>query len=125
MAAADTQPQTRPRPPDASLLRAPPGLPPLVCQVVPSLPHSLVASPRPSQAKPPSHTHFLTPKCVYPAGVKELTPEDVTPNAPSLVVYSRKGYIKRMSADTFTVQGRAGRGRVAAAQISKRSSTRL
>ena len=49
---------------------------------------------------------------MYPAGVKELTPEDVTPNAPSLVVYSRKGYIKRMSADTFTVQGRAGRGGV-------------
>lgn len=47
-------------------------------------------------------------QCV--AGGKELTQEDITPNAPSLVVYSRKGYIKRMSADAFTVQGKGGRG---------------
>ena len=46
---------------------------------------------------------------VHDGGV-ELKQEDVTPNASSLVVFSRKGYIKRMSADTFTVQGLRGRG---------------
>lgn len=36
---------------------------------------------------------------------------DIIPNAPSIVVYSKKGYIKRMSADTFAVQGKGGRGK--------------
>lgn len=46
-----------------------------------------------------------------PAGEVELRREDVTPNASSLVVYSRRGYIKRMRADTFGVQGLGGKGR--------------
>ena len=36
--------------------------------------------------------------------------EDVTVNARSLVVYSRRGFIKRMSADTFTAQRLRGKG---------------
>lgn len=36
--------------------------------------------------------------------------EDIIPNNPSLVVYSRKGYIKRIPADTFAVQHRGGTG---------------
>lgn len=61
-------------------------------------------SPQPQPSRPP-----LAPACER-AGGRELTQEDITPNAPSLVVYSRKGYVKRMSADTFTVQGLRGRG---------------
>ena len=34
----------------------------------------------------------------------QLDVEDVIPNAQSLVVFSRKGYIKRMPASTFAVQ---------------------
>jgi DNA gyrase subunit A len=41
---------------------------------------------------------------------RELRPEDVIPNSSSLVVYSRKGFIKRMAIDTFSVQGRGGQG---------------
>jgi DNA gyrase/topoisomerase IV subunit A len=44
------------------------------------------------------------------AGGVELRDEDIIPNDPGLVVFSRKGYIKRMSPDTFAVQGRAGTG---------------
>jgi DNA gyrase/topoisomerase IV subunit A len=44
------------------------------------------------------------------AGGVELREEDIIPNSPSVVVYSRKGYIKRMSADTFAVQGVRGTG---------------
>jgi len=36
--------------------------------------------------------------------------EDIIPNSQSLVVYSRKGYIKRIPADTFAVQHRGGKG---------------
>lgn len=45
-----------------------------------------------------------------PAGEVELRHEDVTPNAPSLVVYSKRGYIKRMRAEVFGVQGLGGKG---------------
>ena len=41
---------------------------------------------------------------------EKLSIEDIIPNDQSLVVFSRKGYIKRMQADTFTVQGRGGKG---------------
>ena len=34
----------------------------------------------------------------------------VIPNEPSIIVFSKRGYIKRMRADTFNVQGRNGRG---------------
>jgi DNA gyrase subunit A len=33
-----------------------------------------------------------------------LAAEDVIPNAESLVTFSRKGYLKRMGSDTFSVQ---------------------
>ena len=45
-----------------------------------------------------------------PAGEVELRHEDVIPNSQSLVVYSRRGYIKRMRADTFGVQKLRGKG---------------
>lgn len=44
------------------------------------------------------------------AGEVELRHEDVIPNAPSLVVYSRRGYIKRVRPDTFGAQKRGGVG---------------
>lgn len=34
----------------------------------------------------------------------QLEPEDVIPNHQSLILFSRKGFIKRMPADTFTPQ---------------------
>lgn len=34
----------------------------------------------------------------------ELSVEDVIPNRASLLVFSRKGYIKRMPTDLFSVQ---------------------
>ena len=34
----------------------------------------------------------------------------VIPNEPAFLVSSRRGYIKRMRADTFTLQARNGRG---------------
>ena len=40
----------------------------------------------------------------------ELRQEDIIANTPSLVVYSRRGYIKRMRVDTFGVQNLGGRG---------------
>ncbi|KAK9813725.1 hypothetical protein WJX73_005461 [Symbiochloris irregularis] len=40
----------------------------------------------------------------------KLTVEDITTNGKSLVVFSSKGFIKRMPADTFSVQNRGGRG---------------
>lgn len=39
-----------------------------------------------------------------------MSVEDIIPNSQSLVVFSRKGYIKRIPADTFSVQHRGGRG---------------
>lgn len=39
-----------------------------------------------------------------------MSVEDIIPNSQSLVVFSRKGYIKRIPADTFSLQHRGGRG---------------
>ena len=39
-----------------------------------------------------------------------MSVEDIIPNDQSLVVFSRKGYIKRLQADTFAVQHRGGKG---------------
>ena len=39
-----------------------------------------------------------------------MSMEDIIPNSQSLVVYSKKGYIKRIPADTFAVQNRGGKG---------------
>ena len=36
----------------------------------------------------------------------ELSEEDVIPNRASLLVFSRRGYIKRMPADLFAAQAR-------------------
>ncbi|PRW61571.1 DNA gyrase subunit A [Chlorella sorokiniana] len=47
-------------------------------------------------------------------GEVELRQEDIIPNTPSLVVYSRRGYIKRMRADAFDVQRLGGKGKTGA-----------
>jgi DNA gyrase subunit A len=44
----------------------------------------------------------------------ELTKEDIIPNKASLIVYSKKGYIKRISADAFSVQRLRGTGKAVA-----------
>ncbi|EFN51479.1 hypothetical protein CHLNCDRAFT_56398 [Chlorella variabilis] len=56
----------------------------------------------------PRRTHIITD------GEVELRHEDVIPNAPSLVVYSRRGYIKRVRPDTFGAQKRGGVGKAGA-----------
>ena len=40
----------------------------------------------------------------------ELETISVIPNEPSIIVFSKRGYIKRMRADSIGVQGRGGRG---------------
>lgn len=40
----------------------------------------------------------------------ELKEIDVIPNNPCIIVFSKKGYIKRMNTSTFSVQGLRGRG---------------
>ena len=40
----------------------------------------------------------------HEAGNGELSVEDVTPNTASLLVFSRRGYLKRMRADLFSPQ---------------------
>ena len=45
--------------------------------------------------------------------ISSMSIEDITPNSQSLVVYSKKGYIKRIPADTFAVQQRGGTGELA------------
>ena len=56
---------------------------------------------------PPPHPQPLS---LLSPGEVELRQEDVIPNTPSLVVYSRRGYIKRMRADAFDVQRLGGKG---------------
>lgn len=46
------------------------------------------------------------------AGQAELQEVDIIPNLPSIIVYSRKGYIKRMIAATFAVQSIRGIGKI-------------
>lgn len=67
--------------------------------------------------RPSSPTlRLLTPLRPHPillialAADLELRQEDIIPNTPSLIVYSRRGYIKRMRADTFDVQRLGGKG---------------
>lgn len=43
-------------------------------------------------------------------GVKEFNAEDLVPNEETMVMMTRDGYIKRLSPDTFKVQGRGGKG---------------
>ena len=44
------------------------------------------------------------------ANSDEITDEDLIPNEESVITMTRRGYIKRMSADTFKAQGRGGKG---------------
>jgi DNA gyrase subunit A len=43
-------------------------------------------------------------------GVKEFSMEDLVPNEEAVVFMTRDGYIKRLTPDTFKVQGRGGKG---------------
>ena len=43
-------------------------------------------------------------------GTAELKEEDVTPNTPSLITFSSRGYIKRMPVSAWDVQRRGGKG---------------
>lgn len=45
-----------------------------------------------------------------PVGGSDVESISVIPNEPSIIVFSKRGYIKRMRADTFNVQNRNGRG---------------
>lgn len=82
-------------------------------------PHTLVAlwhlltSPHPLVVLPhalPLLPLLTPPPLMSPQGEVELRTEDVIPNAPSLVVYSRRGYIKRMRPESFGAQKRGGMG---------------
>jgi DNA gyrase subunit A len=42
---------------------------------------------------------------------QDLAVVDLIPNSPGIIVFSRKGYIKRMKLDTFAVQGIRGIGK--------------
>lgn len=43
-------------------------------------------------------------------GVKDFSMEDVIPDAPTVVMITREGYIKRLDPDTFKTQARGGKG---------------
>ena len=45
-----------------------------------------------------------------PEGGDSLTDISVVPNEPNIIVVSKRGFIKRMPADTIEVQNRNGRG---------------
>ena len=47
-----------------------------------------------------------------PGGSESLTDISVVPNEPNIIVVSKRGFIKRMPADTINVQNRNGRGAV-------------
>lgn len=55
---------------------------------------------------------FGSPRCTVMSAEasSSMSVEDIIPNSQSLVVFSRKGYIKRIPSDTFAVQHRGGRG---------------
>lgn len=44
------------------------------------------------------------------AGVKEFSMEDIIADTPAVIMMTKDGYIKRLAADTFTQQGRGGKG---------------
>ncbi len=43
-------------------------------------------------------------------GVQDISVEDLVPNEETMIMMTRDGYIKRLSPDTFKVQGRGGKG---------------
>lgn len=47
---------------------------------------------------------------VIDQSVKNFKAEDLIPNEEAVVIMTRDGYIKRLSSDTFKVQGRGGKG---------------
>ena len=63
---------------------------------------------------------FGSPRCTVMSteASSSMSVEDIIPNSQSLVVFSRKGYIKRIPADTFSVQHRGGRGELCCAHPS-------
>lgn len=42
--------------------------------------------------------------------IEEFSQEDLIPNEPCMVIITRDGYIKRLTPETFKVQGRGGKG---------------
>ena len=55
----------------------------------------------------PRRSAILEPAAQKSSALDEIS---VIPNEPSIIVFSKRGYIKRMRADTFNVQARGGRG---------------
>ncbi|MEK9155297.1 MAG: DNA gyrase subunit A [Patescibacteria group bacterium] len=47
---------------------------------------------------------------IIKAGIKEFSMEDIIADTPAVVMMTKDGYIKRVPADTFTQQGRGGKG---------------
>ncbi len=47
---------------------------------------------------------------IVKAGVKEFSMEDIIADVPAVVMMTKDGYIKRLPPDTFTQQGRGGKG---------------
>lgn len=47
---------------------------------------------------------------IVKAGVKEFSMEDIIADVPAVVMMTKDGYIKRLAPDTFTQQGRGGKG---------------
>lgn len=43
-------------------------------------------------------------------GVKEFSMEDIIADVPAVIMMTKDGYIKRLAADTFSQQGRGGKG---------------
>lgn len=54
------------------------------------------------------------PLCQQTDETGNIETADLVPNRESLVVVSRKGYVKRLREDTFATQNRATRGKSAA-----------
>lgn len=47
---------------------------------------------------------------IVKAGVKEFSMEDIIADVPAVIMMTKDGYIKRLAPDTFTQQGRGGKG---------------
>lgn len=59
----------------------------------------------------PPHRHGTPRRSALVQGdTGEIRAVDVIPNDPCFIMYSRKGYIKRMPADAFALQNRGTRG---------------
>ncbi|HCC83981.1 TPA: DNA gyrase subunit A [Candidatus Uhrbacteria bacterium] len=43
-------------------------------------------------------------------GIKEFSMEDIIPDVPAVIMMTKDGYIKRLPPDTFSQQGRGGKG---------------